>query len=190
MVQREKVRPSRLRSSIGDYRFFAVHDPLGRLAGVRAADLVASPICFILSASLRARSACLTGSTFFFFMPHSLRRLAAGARDCKCQPQHYVIPQPPSLADLCARAQGRHRCATSQPPVIAITEAGSPETHNGAKGCSMPVLVIAVVFFAIFLVMGVMGVTAMAAEHRGGKLFSWKWSDEPKPAKTAGKPVA
>lgn len=48
--------------------------------------------------------------------------------------------------------------------------------------CSMPVLVIAVVFFAIFLVMGVMGVTAMVAEHRG-KLFSWKWSDEPKPSK-------
>ena len=38
----------------------------------------------------------------------------------------------------------------------------------------MPVLVIAVVFFAIFLVMGVMGVTAMVAEHRG-KLFSWKY---------------
>jgi len=54
----------------------------------------------------------------------------------------------------------------------------------------MPVLVIAIVFFAIFLVMGVMGVTAMVAEHRGGKLFSGKWSDEPEPAKTAGKPVA
>ena len=46
----------------------------------------------------------------------------------------------------------------------------------------MPVLVIAVVFFIIFLVMGVMGITAMVAEHRG-KLFSGKWSDEPKPAK-------
>ena len=46
----------------------------------------------------------------------------------------------------------------------------------------MPVLVIAVVFFAIFLVMGVMGVTAMVPEHRG-KLFSWKGSDEPKPTK-------
>jgi hypothetical protein len=46
----------------------------------------------------------------------------------------------------------------------------------------MPVLVIAVVFFAIFLVMGVMGVTAMVAEHQG-KLFSWKWSDDPKAAK-------
>ena len=49
----------------------------------------------------------------------------------------------------------------------------------------MPVLVIAVVFFAIFLVMGVMGVmgvTAMVAEHRG-KLFSGKWSDEPKAIK-------
>ena len=44
----------------------------------------------------------------------------------------------------------------------------------------MPVLVIAVVFFVIFLVMGVMGITAMVAEHRG-KLFSGKWSDEPKP---------
>jgi hypothetical protein len=43
----------------------------------------------------------------------------------------------------------------------------------------MPVLVIAVVFFLIFLVMGVMGVTAMVAEHRG-KLFSGKWSDQPK----------
>jgi len=53
----------------------------------------------------------------------------------------------------------------------------------------MPVLVIAIVFFAIFLVMGVMGITAMVAEHRKGKLFSGKWSDEPKP-KVAGKPVA
>lgn len=41
----------------------------------------------------------------------------------------------------------------------------------------MPVLIIAVVFFAIFLVMGVMGVTAMVAEHRG-HLFSGTWSDE------------
>jgi hypothetical protein len=54
----------------------------------------------------------------------------------------------------------------------------------------MPVLVIAIVFFAIFLVMGVMGITAMVAEHRGKKLFSGKWSDEPKPAKAAGKHVA
>jgi hypothetical protein len=46
----------------------------------------------------------------------------------------------------------------------------------------MPVLVIAVVFFAIFLIMGVMGVTAMVAEHRG-HLFSWKWSDEAKAVK-------
>jgi hypothetical protein len=46
----------------------------------------------------------------------------------------------------------------------------------------MPVLVIAIVFFAIFLVMGVMGVTAMVAEHRG-HLFSWQWSDQPKPTK-------
>ena len=44
----------------------------------------------------------------------------------------------------------------------------------------MPVLVIAVVFFAIFLVMGVMGVTAMVAEHKKGKLFSGTWSDYPK----------
>jgi hypothetical protein len=51
----------------------------------------------------------------------------------------------------------------------------------------MPVLVIAIVFFAIFLVMGVMGITAMVAEHRGKKLFSGKWSDEPKPAGTSGK---
>ena len=46
----------------------------------------------------------------------------------------------------------------------------------------MPVLVIAVVFFAIFLVMGVMATTAMVAEHRG-HLFSGKWSDEPKVVK-------
>lgn len=46
----------------------------------------------------------------------------------------------------------------------------------------MPVLVIAVVFFLIFLVMGVMAISAMVAEHRG-KLFSWTWSDEPKPPK-------
>jgi len=43
----------------------------------------------------------------------------------------------------------------------------------------MPVLVIAVVFFAIFLVMGVMGITAMVSEHKG-HLFSGRWSDEPK----------
>lgn len=43
----------------------------------------------------------------------------------------------------------------------------------------MPVLVIAVVFFAIFLVMGVMGITAMVAEHKG-KLFSGRWADYPK----------
>jgi len=54
----------------------------------------------------------------------------------------------------------------------------------------MPVLVIAIVFFAIFLVMGVMGITAMVAEHRGKKLFSGKWSDEPKPVSTSGKHVA
>jgi len=54
----------------------------------------------------------------------------------------------------------------------------------------MPVLVIAVVFFAIFLVMGVMGITAMVAEHRGKTLFSGTWSDEPKPAKAGGKHVA
>ena len=54
----------------------------------------------------------------------------------------------------------------------------------------MPVLVIAVVFFAIFLVMGVMGISAVVAERRGKKLFSGKWSDEPKPAATVGKPIA
>ena len=42
----------------------------------------------------------------------------------------------------------------------------------------MPVLVIAVVFFAIFLAMGVMGITAMVSEHKGN-LFSGQWSDEP-----------
>ncbi len=42
----------------------------------------------------------------------------------------------------------------------------------------MPVLVIAVVFFAIFLVMGVMAIAAMVAEHRG-HLFSWQRDDEP-----------
>ena len=56
----------------------------------------------------------------------------------------------------------------------------------------MPVLIIAIVFFIIFLVMGVMGWTAMVAEHRrgGGKLFSGRWSDEPQPPKVVGKPVA
>ena len=50
----------------------------------------------------------------------------------------------------------------------------------------MPVLVIAVVFFLIFLVMGVMGFTAMAAEHKG-HLFSGHWADQPKPVKVASK---
>ncbi len=44
----------------------------------------------------------------------------------------------------------------------------------------MPVLVIAIVFFAIFLVMGVMGISAMVSEHKQGKLFSGTWSDYPK----------
>ncbi len=43
----------------------------------------------------------------------------------------------------------------------------------------MPILVVAVVFFVIFLVMGVVGITAMVSEHRG-HLFSGTWSDEPK----------
>jgi hypothetical protein len=50
----------------------------------------------------------------------------------------------------------------------------------------MPVLIIAVVFFLIFLVMGVMAFTAMAAEHKG-HLFSWRWADQPKPAKATSK---
>ena len=48
----------------------------------------------------------------------------------------------------------------------------------------MPVLVIAVVFFIIFLAMGVMGVTAMVSEHKKGQLFSGRWSDEPKAKRT------
>jgi hypothetical protein len=50
----------------------------------------------------------------------------------------------------------------------------------------MPVLIIAVVFFLIFLVMGVLGFSAMAAEHKG-HLFSWRWSDVPNTAKVASK---
>ena len=46
----------------------------------------------------------------------------------------------------------------------------------------MPVLMIAVVFFAIFLVMGVMAISAIVAEH-GDHLFSGKWSDEPRPTR-------
>ena len=46
----------------------------------------------------------------------------------------------------------------------------------------MPVLVIAVVFFLIFIAMGVLTFSAMAAEHKG-HLFSWRWADRPKPAK-------
>ena len=44
----------------------------------------------------------------------------------------------------------------------------------------MPILVIAVVFFLIFLVMGVLGISAMVAEHKG-HLFSSHWADESKP---------
>jgi hypothetical protein len=43
----------------------------------------------------------------------------------------------------------------------------------------MPVLVIAVVFFLLFLVMGVMVFSAMVAEHKG-HLFSGHWADRPK----------
>ena len=46
----------------------------------------------------------------------------------------------------------------------------------------MPVLIIAVVFFLIFLAMGVLGFTAMAKEHKG-HLFSWHWADRPKEVK-------
>jgi hypothetical protein len=46
----------------------------------------------------------------------------------------------------------------------------------------MPVLIIAVVFFLIFLAMGVLGFTAMAKEHKG-HLFSWRWADRPKAVK-------
>jgi hypothetical protein len=46
----------------------------------------------------------------------------------------------------------------------------------------MPVLVIAAVFLAIFVIMGVMGVSAMVAEHKG-HLFSGTWSDLPKAKK-------
>ncbi len=53
----------------------------------------------------------------------------------------------------------------------------------------MPVLIIAVVFLLIFLVMGVMIFSAMAAEHKG-HLFSWRWADQPKPVKAASKPNA
>jgi hypothetical protein len=44
----------------------------------------------------------------------------------------------------------------------------------------MPVLVIAVVFFTIFLIMGILGVSAMVSEHKKGQLFSGTWSDYPK----------
>ena len=47
----------------------------------------------------------------------------------------------------------------------------------------MPVLIIAVVFFLIFLAMGVLGFSAMAAEHKG-HLFSWRSADRPKSAQT------
>lgn len=53
----------------------------------------------------------------------------------------------------------------------------------------MPVLVIAIVFLAIFLVMGIMGFSAMAVEHKG-HLFSARWSDVPKGAKPTAKPNA
>ena len=47
----------------------------------------------------------------------------------------------------------------------------------------MPVLIIAVVFFLIFLVMGALLFGAMAKEHKG-HLFSWRWADVPKGIKT------
>jgi hypothetical protein len=53
----------------------------------------------------------------------------------------------------------------------------------------MPVLIIAVVFLLIFLVMGVLTFSAMAAEHKG-HLFSWRWADQPKPTKVRSKPNA
>ena len=43
----------------------------------------------------------------------------------------------------------------------------------------MPVLIIAVVFLLIFIVMGVMAFSAMAAEQKG-HLFSWQRADRPK----------
>jgi hypothetical protein len=76
-------------------------------------------------------------------------------------------------------------------PVLFLSLTFICDRHHGSRfipaaqcrqRCPMPVLVIAVVFFAIFLVMGVMAITAMVAEH-GGHLFSGNWSDEPKPSK-------
>lgn len=46
----------------------------------------------------------------------------------------------------------------------------------------MPVLIIAVVFFLIFLAMGAILFSAMAVEHKG-HLFSWHWADRPKEVK-------
>ena len=46
----------------------------------------------------------------------------------------------------------------------------------------MPVLVIAIVFFALFIVMGVILFSAMAKEHKG-HLFSGHWADRPKQVK-------
>ena len=46
----------------------------------------------------------------------------------------------------------------------------------------MPVLIIAVVFFLLFVVMGVILFSAMAKEHEG-HLFSWHWADRPKAVK-------
>jgi hypothetical protein len=51
----------------------------------------------------------------------------------------------------------------------------------------MPVLIIAVVFFLIFLVMGVMVFTAMVAEHKG-HLFSGHWADRPKSVRVPSRP--
>ena len=47
----------------------------------------------------------------------------------------------------------------------------------------MPVLIIAIVFFLIFLVMGVMAFSAVASEQKG-HLFSWHWADVPRRTKT------
>jgi len=46
----------------------------------------------------------------------------------------------------------------------------------------MPVLIIAVVFFLLFIVMGVILFSAMAKEHKG-HLFSGRWADRPKEIK-------
>ena len=58
-------------------------------------------------------------------------------------------------------------------PVTAVTE-GQMLSADNIVGCIVPILLIAVIFFALFLVMGVLATVAVLSETRGMPGSVWK----------------